>query len=83
MTDYQPIPCRNYAELELAILHRRVLRVGWREVDGHRHLAKLRPLDLFTRDHEEYLVAKDPSGGRLEIRLDRIIRFVPITSSTR
>lgn len=78
MTDYRPVACETYAELELAILYRKALRIGWRGCDGARHMAALRPRNLVTRNHEEYLIAEDTGGDRLEIRLDRIIRFGPI-----
>ncbi|HET8701769.1 MAG TPA: transcriptional antiterminator, Rof [Nitrococcus sp.] len=78
MTDYHPIACATYAELELAILRRKALRIGWRDCDHTRHLAMLRPRNLITRDHAEYLIAEDRGGSELEIRLDRIIRFTPI-----
>ena len=78
MNAYRPIACETYAELELAILRRKALRIGWRDSDGRRHLAALWPRNLVTRNHEEYLVAEDTGGSRLEIRLDRIIQFGPI-----
>ncbi|MCO6441114.1 MAG: transcriptional antiterminator, Rof [Nitrococcus mobilis] len=78
MTDYRPVACKIYAELELAILRRRMLRIGWRDSDGTRRLAALWPRNLVTRSHEEYLIAKGMDGGRLEIRLDRITRFDPL-----
>lgn len=79
MTDYHPIPCKTYAELEVAIVHGTRLRVGWREVDGARHLESLLPVDLQTRNHEEYLIARRTTDREaVEIRLDRIDRFVPL-----
>lgn len=78
MTDYRPVACKIYAELELAILWRRMLRIGWRDSNGACHLAALWPRNLVTRSHEEYLVAEDIDGNQLEIRLDRITRFDPL-----
>lgn len=75
MTDYQPISCELYAELELAIVRKSLLRVGWRSAEGKERLEQLRPRDLQTRAHEEFLVAEDGQGRGLEIRLDRIVRF--------
>ena len=79
MTDYRPIPCRMYAELELAVMHQLSLRLGWRLPGGERHLEPVRPLDLYTRNHEEFLVAEDMTGQRLEIRLDRIVGFASLS----
>ena len=79
MTDYHPISCETYAELEVAIVHGTRLRVGWHELDGSQHLESLLPVDLQTRNHEEYLIAHRPTGREaIEIRLDRIDRFTPL-----
>lgn len=83
MTDYRPIPCETYAELEVAILHQLKLRVAWREPEGERHLETLTPRDLNTRNHEEYLLVEDGRGERFEIRLDRITRFEPMGAPRR
>jgi len=73
VTDYQPISCGAYSELELAIMHRERLRLTW--VDGNViHDEVLRPVDLQTRNHEEFLLCEDADGGELSIRLDRIRR---------
>ena len=78
MSDYRPISCQSYAELEVAILHQVSLRVAWLAGDGRQRLEPLRPADLSTRAHEEYLLAEDSLGRQLEIRLDRILRFSPL-----
>lgn len=81
MTDYRPIPCETYAELEVAILHQVRLRIAWRDAGGERHLETLTPRDLNTREHEEYLRADNGQGRSLEIRLDRITRFEPLAGT--
>lgn len=83
MTDYHPIPCEIYAELEVSILHQLRLRIAWRTPEGERHLETLTPKDLNTRNHEEFLSAVDARGRTLEIRLDRITRFEPLTGTKR
>lgn len=83
MSDYRPISCELYAELEVCILHRLRLRVAWRGTDGKRHLETLVPKDLTTRHHEEFLRAEDGRGRCVEIRLDRITRFEPLTGGRR
>lgn len=78
-TDYRPIPCETYAELEVAIMQGSRLRIAWRDADGQYRLSVLLPLDLRTRLGEEFLVAHvPPRRDELEIRLDRIRRFVPL-----
>ena len=78
MTDYHPIPCQMYAELEVVIMHRRRVRMAWHATDGKTRMEQLLPVDLRTRDHEEFLLAEDSHGYPLEIRLDRIARFTPL-----
>jgi Rho-binding antiterminator len=72
MTDYTPIDCGLYSEYELAILHRKRLRILWQEPNGKAHLELLEPKDLKTRNHEEFLIAENMKGQRLELRLDHI-----------
>jgi Rho-binding antiterminator len=78
MSDYRPISCELYAQLEHWIVRRQRLRVAWREGARPPHLESLQPLDLRTREHAEYLIARRPGGGRVELRLDRIVRAQPI-----
>lgn len=71
--DYTPIECGLYSEYEVAILHQIVLKLHWRDAQGMDHIDRVKPLDLQTRNHCEYLVAQDSEGNRREIRLDRIL----------
>lgn len=77
-TDYRPIPCQMYAELEIAIMHQVQLRLAWHTTDGQTRLDQILPVDLLTRAHEEFLLAEDSAGAPLEIRLDYISGFTPI-----
>lgn len=70
-SDYRPIACGVYSQLEVAILHRTPIACAWDDADGRRHEATLLPQDLLTRDRAEYLIADAPDG-RVEIRLDRV-----------
>lgn len=78
MSDYIPIDCGLYSGYELAIMHRQRLRVAWRDQDGVCHLETLLPLDLQTREHAEYLLARTAAGQTLEVRLDWIVRMNPL-----
>jgi len=78
MSDYQPVSCEFYARFEHWIIRRQSLRVAWQDPQVVSHLEHLRPLDLQTRNHEEFLVARRRSGERIELRLDRIIRAEPV-----
>lgn len=68
---YTPISCDVYSELEVAILHKTRLRLAWREGNVcHTHLAM--PLDLETREHQEFLHCRLEEGDVVKVRLDRI-----------
>lgn len=72
MTDYTPIDCALYSDYEHAIIHRQRLRVCWQEPGGQPRIEVCTPLDLLTRDHEEFLVIDTGSGQHQELRLDFI-----------
>ena len=72
-TDYRPIDCSLYSEYELAVMHGKRLRICWRDAQGSPRIEVLIPIDLRTRQGEEFLVVKDHNGFEREIRLDRIL----------
>jgi Rho-binding antiterminator len=72
MTDYTPVDCGIHSEYELAIMHHEKLDLGWSDAAGAIHLATVLPVDLCTRNSEEFLVVATTEGAQLEIRLDRI-----------
>ena len=72
-TDYKPIDCSLYSEYELAIMHGTRLQLSWRDAVGTSRIEVLVPVDLRTRQGEEFLVAIDSLGAEREIRLDRIL----------
>lgn len=80
MSDYTPISCELYARYEHWIVRRRTIRIAWREIEPRpqTYLESLRPIDLQTRRHVEYLVARRLSGERLELRLDCIVKAEPL-----
>ena len=78
MSDYTPIACELYARYELWILRGQTLRVIWRGANASLHIETLRPIDLQTRAHVEYLVAKRGTGEHLELRVDRIAGAEPL-----
>ena len=77
MTDYRPVSCAMHSELELAIMHCRFLQLTWRE-DNVLHHRVVKPLDLLTLNHEEFLIGKDKDGATLKVRLDAIRQFEPL-----
>jgi Rho-binding antiterminator len=74
---YSPMDCEQYSRLELAILHGRTLRLRW-VGRGMSHIECVRPEDLRTRRHAEYLLLRDGMTRRRFLRLDRIVQFVEI-----
>lgn len=72
MTDYTPVDCGLHSEYELAIVQEKELRVSWRSPDGLSHVEILRPLDLVTSQHEEFMIAETRDGQQLRLRLDYI-----------
>ena len=72
MTDYTPIECSLHSEYELAILRAKHLRISWLQPDGQLRVEVLKPRDLQTRNHEEYLIAEQRDGQQRELRLDYI-----------
>lgn len=69
---YTPIDCGVYSEYELAIMHRRTMRLHWQDEDGGEHVESVMPRDLKTEEKREYLIAERDDGGTLKLRLDRI-----------
>ena len=80
MSDYKPVSCDAHSGYELAVMQRTATLVRWQEGESIRE-ARLLPLDVETKDKEEFLVAEDPDRKQLRIRLDRILSFQPASSS--
>lgn len=70
MSDYQPIDCGLHSKLELAIMHGSVIPVRIHRPDEEASQQHIKPLDLVTRNQEEYLLFEDEEGREVELRLD-------------
>lgn len=77
-SDYTPIACARYSELELAILRRQRLRLSLRGRGGLHRIETLTPVNLRTRSHAEYLIARNDDGTPRVLRLDRIADAQPL-----
>lgn len=77
MSDYKPIDCGLHSDYELAIVQQRKLRVCWTDPSGQSHIDFLRPIDLLTRQHEEFMLAETHDHQNIEIRLDYINKAEP------
>ena len=71
MSDYRPVSCALHSEFELAIMRGQRMELKWHDDDGVARQAVVTPLDLVTRNHEEFLLV-EYEGERRAIRLDRI-----------
>ena len=71
---YTPVDCGMHSEFELAIMQRKVLPLTWRDENHKTHSKALLPVDLRTREQQEFLVAQDTNHVIYEIRLDKIIQ---------
>ncbi|MDP2029724.1 MAG: transcriptional antiterminator, Rof [Thiobacillus sp.] len=69
MSDYQPIACADHERLEIAALRRQ-----WQSVNvivgGWPGPQRLLPVDVYTCDGAEWLVAETESGEQVTLRLD-------------
>jgi transcriptional antiterminator Rof (Rho-off) len=76
MTDYKPIACQIYDRYEIAILRHAKLRLVWHE-DNVIYDRIVNPLNLETRQGEEFLVFATSEGEMRCARLDLITRADP------
>ena len=69
---YRPIPCALHDEYEIAIMHKKTLRIKWSNEQGDQHTEKIQAKDILVKDKQEFLVADRENGDALCIRLDKI-----------
>lgn len=65
MSDYQPIACADHERLEFSVLTKQWLNLRVAGVPQ-----RLLPLDVYTHEGAEWLVAQTESGEQLTLRLD-------------
>jgi Rho-binding antiterminator len=71
VSDYRPIACSDHERLEFAALKRQ--RLDLTVTTGDRAgRQRLMPLDVYTRDGAEWLLAETESGEQLTLRLDTL-----------
>jgi Rho-binding antiterminator len=71
VSDYRAIACSDHERLEFAALTRQWLDVKVESGDQPGR-QRLLPLDVYTRDGAEWLLAETEAGERLTLRLDRL-----------
>ena len=69
MSDYRAIACSDHERLEFAALKRQWLELSVTTGDRAGR-QRLMPLDVYTRDGAEWLLAETPSGEQQTLRLD-------------
>ena len=79
MTDdnnsYIPIECGLHSEYELAIMHKEKCILKWNDNNNVQQTETILPLDIFTKNKQEFLKFMITDKTTLEIRLDKIIDF--------
>ena len=69
---YKPIACVLHDEYEIAIMHRKQLRIQWLDDNNESHTESVLPKDILVKSGEEFLIAESGDNGERCIRLDRI-----------
>jgi Rho-binding antiterminator len=69
VSDYRPIACADHERLEFAALTRQWLDLNVTTGDRTGR-QRLLPLDVYTRDAAEWLLAETEAGEQLTLRLD-------------
>jgi Rho-binding antiterminator len=69
VSDYRSITCADHERLEFAALTRQWLDVKV-AVGDQPGTQRLLPLDVYTREGAEWLVAETEAGEKLTLRLD-------------
>ncbi len=73
---YQPIACALHDEYEIAIMHKKQLKIRWSD-NNEDHTARVLPQDILVKDGQEFLMAESEDKKQYCIRLDRITLLVP------
>jgi len=73
-SDYRPIACGAYDEIELMAMHRARVELFFRADDGSEQRLQGQVYDTAIHDGAEFLVLQT-EGGERRVRLDRIERI--------
>lgn len=69
MSDYQPINCSYYDELEALATLRKVATIIYKNDEGEEVVQQTRIKDLYARNKEEFMVLENG----VQFRLDRLV----------
>lgn len=65
---YSPISCASHSEIELAIMRRQRLRLGWCIPGEDMQVLECLPMDILSQSGEEFLIVEDTAGLRHRLR---------------
>ncbi len=72
MQEYFPIACALHEHYQFAVLNKQSLDLIWRDENGLRHIERIYPLDVYTKEKAEFLLVDIRGVGEVAIRLDFI-----------
>ena len=74
MADYIPVSCSLYDVLEASAVQRATVSLV---LSGTNEVRHVRILDLYSKERQEFLTARDVStGDELTLRLDEILQVI-------
>jgi transcriptional antiterminator Rof (Rho-off) len=69
---YIPIACSLHDQYEIAIMHKKHLKIKWSDESNVSHTASVLPTDILVKDRQEFLLAEGEDDEDLCIRLDKV-----------
>ncbi len=75
MTKYQAIACGLHSQYELVIMYKKSLLLQWKTKDNIKHKESIKPIDLVTHNHAEFLIIEHADGRQEKVQLDHILSF--------
>jgi Rho-binding antiterminator len=80
-TDYQPIACDRYSELEVLASRRATVVARFVDPGGTEGTCRGQVVDLLTRDGAEHLAVRVEGGETRLLRLDRLLEMRGVDGS--
>ena len=76
--NYIPIECGLHSEYELAIMHKRKVNLIWLNANNEEQSEIVEPVDIFSKNKQEFLKIRTAENNTHKIRLDKIKTFITI-----
>lgn len=77
-TPYIPIDCALHSNYELAIIRNTKVVLCWMTADYSERTETVKPVDVISKNKQEFLKIEMPDNSIREIRLDKILHFNPV-----